>query len=189
MINEITNENTKQDLMHTFEKIFMSTNPFQYVFTKNIKEVIILFPTDGYYLTEKQFIALQETMVTFKENEFYISEVEGTDIFKNVEKTNSYQSRHWIIDDVTSLHDYDEVQLFLENAIYSTQGKWGLIVSHEEHALLGGTSEFIRRFKMNYPEWEECTNNLLKQWKDNERLYGASSIWVDNLIKSIKSIK
>ncbi len=39
----------------------------------------------------------------------------------------------------------------MENAIYSTKGTWGVIISREQHALIGGPPRFIEALKANLP--------------------------------------
>ena len=36
---------------------------------------------------------------------------------------------------------------------------------------------------MNYPEWSNCMRDLLEEWEYNEKTYGSSLTWIEDLIK------
>ena len=61
-----------------------------------------------------------------------------------------------------SLADYESIPLILENAIFGLG--WGVLVSHEDHAVLGGSSRFVAAFKQAHPSWHDETNALLAEW-------------------------
>jgi hypothetical protein len=50
-----------------------------------------------------------------------------------------------------------------ENILYSPTGKWGIIVSHEHHGMLGGVAEFIEDIHCSIPELDEQVYNFIEE--------------------------
>lgn len=71
-----------------------------------------------------------------------------------------------------------------ENVLYSPQGKWGIMTSHEHHGLLGGTLEFVEEIHRRVPNFDEQIYGFLKYWKYwNER--GTKVNWLPELLAHI----
>lgn len=117
----------------TYWKMFKGNDPFTEVFTDQLPHRMILCPTEGYFLTEQHFVALLKTMRSLGESSFYLSEVEGEPDFIN-------SSGHWEISADTTYDEYCQLPVYLENVLYSKSGRRGIIISHEENALFGGSS-------------------------------------------------
>lgn len=64
-----------------------------------------------------------------------------------------YKHKHIKVGIETSYREYEQEDIIIENTIYSSHGNWGIIISHEEHAVLGGHKEFIETFKAAYPNY------------------------------------
>jgi hypothetical protein len=64
----------------------------------------------------------------------------------------------------TSYREYEQEDIIIENAIYSSHGNWGIIISHEEHAVLGGHKQCIETFKAAYPDYINDQKSLYKPW-------------------------
>ncbi|MGN7457403.1 hypothetical protein ACTHPH_21545 [Paenibacillus pasadenensis] len=173
------------ELEKVFQKVFKNKNPFESVFANEVEQKIILFPTDGYYLNEKQYNALMSAILSINENIFIISEIEG-DCFSKPSNEQGYQQGHWVIDANTSYNDYCNLTLPLENAIYSSNGKWGVIISHEEHALLGGEGLFVSTFKLKFPDWSSSKSQFLEQWETNQRQYNSKTDWIPSFLQQFE---
>ncbi|MGJ0909516.1 hypothetical protein [Clostridium botulinum] len=164
---------------NSFKKIFKNNNPFGEVFQYKIQEGLILCPTEGYFLTKRQFTALLVTLDEIGDKEVIISIVEYDDnYFKD--------SEHWLINSKIEFNDYINMPIYLENAIYSKNGEWGILISHEEHAVIGGTSEFLNKFKNNYLEWRKDIDNFNQMWEKNKMIYDSDITWIDNLKTHLK---
>jgi|JFJP01.1.fsa_nt_gi hypothetical protein len=50
-----------------------------------------------------------------------------------------------------------------ENILYSPTGKWGIIVSHEHHGMLGGVVEFIEDIHRSIPDLDEQVYNFIEE--------------------------
>lgn len=182
----MTNENQKLKLKMEFQKVFKGIDPFHEVFKDAVVERLIIYPTDGYYLTPEQFEALLISAKIVGDSEVYISEVESqSDCFEASESDRRYQCKHWIVENQTELNQYYKLPIVLENAIYSPQGKWGIIISHEEHALLGGTNEFMRNYKASYRKWNKDTESFIGTWECNKNLYDSNLDWLPIMLRHI----
>ncbi len=74
-----------------------------------------------------------------------------------------------------------------ENAIYSSQGEWGIIVTHEWFGLLGGTPEFISVIRSCVPDIGQQVLKFLEHIKDCKESNGSGTTleWVRPLLTHI----
>lgn len=187
MSTEINAIEGKRKLKNEFYKVFKGVNPFSEVFNEIITERLIIYPTDGCYLSDDQFNAVIKAAIAVGDDTIYISEIESkSDCFGTTEICGMHQCRHWVVENSISIEEYLEIPLVIENAIYSSQGKWGLIISHEDHAVLGGTHEFIENFKMNYESWNDDIHVFEKEWEKNKQKYKSNLDWLPILISHIR---
>lgn len=158
-----------------WSSLFVSNDAFSWPFQRQFQRGRLFFPTYGMTLTAVQFECLAEAAKEIGDESFFISlvEAEGFDFLED-------NSRHWKC--VTPIFDdYDQLNLNLENTIYSTQGKWGVLISHESHALVSGTEEFLHALDGAYQNWEVDWNALNLHWKGN-----VNSGWIVNLRKNLE---
>jgi hypothetical protein len=172
-------ENTIEKMRLIYWELFMGNDPFTEVFTNKLPCRIILCPTEGYFLTEAQYLALIRTMNALGESSFFVSEVEGEPDFFN-------GPGHWQFKAEISYSEYRQLPVYLENAIYSESGNWGLIISHEEHALFGGSENVTRLFKDNLPNWEHGISQFTQKWEYNQKQYGSEVDWIPSLMSHIQ---
>jgi len=73
-----------------------------------------------------------------------------------------------------------------ENVLYSPQGKWGLMTSHEGHGLLGGTQEFVDEVRRRIPDLDKQVYPFLKFWQYHKiHSKGAKTDWLPGLLTQI----
>ena len=82
-----------------------------------------------------------------------------------------------------SYEEYVRLPLILENAIYSIESRWGALVSHEDHALVGGSREFMRYIHRSYPDWREDISRLRSTWV-NQR----NAEWVEEVVSRLSGV-
>lgn len=169
-----------------FNKVFSTKDPFSEVFSNTIKHRIVLCPTDGYYLDYQQFNALINAAKFVGEDEYYLSEIEGNSFEKIEPDDGQYDYGHWEATCALLYEDYLLTPVALENAIYSLHAKWGVIISHESHAVVGGSEEFIEKFKEEYPVWEDGLKNFIKQWQYYQKEYNSDIEWLSNFLNYLK---
>ena len=167
-------------LKDLYKKIFSNNDPFNNVFNNYIEKKILIFPTKGYYLSKDQYDNLIKVLDFFLEKEIFISEIEnGEESFEN---TVEYCFNHNRIELKTSYEEYLKIPVFLENILYSTTAKWGMMISHENHALLGGSSKFIEKFLENYSYLED-KEKFLRYWHYNKQNYNSDLNWQKEFFK------
>lgn len=172
------------ELKQVFLKIFCNNDPFGRMFKSSILSKVLLYPTNGYHLSKKQYSALINTLNSIGETFFYVSEIEGTDYFK---KSNCmmHKDAHLEVTVNTSYYEYENTNIYLENAIYSHKGQWGAIISHEDHAVLGGSKEFIAIFKNFYPEWKDDQIKFLNAFEYWNKIAKIDLSWLAPFISYI----
>ncbi|QHZ51037.1 hypothetical protein ERICV_01887 [Paenibacillus larvae subsp. larvae] len=180
MIDEV------QQLHLIFNKVFKTNNPFSEVFTNSINKKIILCPTYGYYLDEQQYEALKNAAKHIGEDIFYLSEIEGNSFKKEENDEIQYDFGHWEVTCETEYENYLKAPIVLENAMYSQSARWGIIISHESHAIVGGNEEFIGKFKETYPAWKNSLNNFIEQWEYNQKYYKSNLEWLPSFLSYFK---
>ena len=162
------------ELKEKFSIIFRSTNPFLDAGQVAFPIKAVIYPTYGYYLTKYQFDALKYANESIGSTEFYISQVEykPSDPF--------IRGEHWKCIN-PSFEEYYDISIGMENAIYSTNGSWGLLISHEDHALLVSNIEFWEVFKNQYPNWAKDYLSFLNYWRDLE----IGEKWLENFCSKL----
>jgi hypothetical protein len=180
------NENKNITILRAaFYSIFKNKDPFERMFNEHIGHKVLLCRTNGFYLTKKQFEALIKTVKKIGESSFFLSEIEG-DCFLEESNQQSFQLKHWNMNIETSYEDYKKNPLVLENAIYSSSGTWGVVVSHEDFAILGAKEDFISIFKKFYPEWSDGIQNFLKMCAYHKEVYKSDLSWVQEFLNHIQ---
>lgn len=83
------------------------------------------------------------------------------------------QRTHWLLDLQFYSYEILDIQEYLgviPNAIYSTNGTWGIIF-FEDHALIGGSAAFLNSFKSNLPNVDEEVTEFLDYMKEELETY------------------
>lgn len=55
------------------------------------------------------------------------------------------------------------MNLELENILYSPTGKWGIMISHERHGILGGTVDFMQCIQQAIPDLDRQIYNFIEE--------------------------
>lgn len=162
-----------------FERIFVSENPFECAFASAIEVRMILFP--AHYTMESSLAkAVIKEMARRKENAFYFSILERP---KADEQDRPY---HWEIP-ANQLEEYRSLgyPFVLENAIYATDGAWGIMFSHEHHALLGGAADFVQAVTKTLPQPGKQIEKFVEAWKHNHDRFGSDLEWLPRLLQHV----
>lgn len=180
-MREISSQLELDNLRKAFYNIFKTNDPFGEMFCNSIKERIILCPLEGYHLQEDQFRALLDAAYVVGDEKVFISVVEGEPDF-------SSHLGHWKCLMPLNFNKYEQLPIYLENALYSPSGKWGILISHEEHAVIGGTELFINTFKKGFTEWEEGLDNFKELWEYNQKHYNSNIDWLPKFLSHIQKL-
>jgi hypothetical protein len=141
--------------------VFATNDVFTWPFRPEIAAARILFPTEGYHLSMHQFNALSMAQANTGETEVLVSVIESDDL-----AFLRPGGVHWIGRGLT-YSEYASLPLILENSLCSTTGRWGITVSHEMHAVLGGDEGFIGAFDAAHGDPAICEDFLEDAWRGN----------------------
>jgi hypothetical protein len=151
-----------------WERVFSCNNTFVWPFKPQFATGRIFYPTDGYHLTIEQFLAVGHALARVGETGFFVSIVESEGL--------TFLDRsfgHWVFENPT-YEGYCQLPLALENAIYSREGRWGILISHEMHAVVAGSTEFMAALACQYGEWAHDLRLLQEAWSGN-----ANAGWLE----------
>ena len=179
MVIKLSTEEKVHKANMAFSAVFQSYDPFDEPFRPCINKRLVLYPI-SYQLDELQYAALGGAARELGESAAFITETEGHKKgikFKDLD--------HWKVD----FGDYPYRTLMklgwshmMENAIYSTNGSWGLLISHEDHAVLGGDENFVNAVIANLPGIELQLRGFLDAWKYNRDRLGSKIDWLQQLL-------
>lgn len=171
-------------LKEAFYKAFKSPKPFAPVGQEQMVVKAVLYPTNVYYLELDQFNALTTALKICGENEFFISLTETeSDLFEKATFDDG-EYKHWICK-MTDFEEYMSIDLFMENAIYSSKGTWGVLMSHESHALLVCDESFWNEFQKSYPDWEDNLKEFTNLWQTYNSERGVNIEWLQPFISHL----
>lgn len=166
-----------EELKSAWRRIYASEDSFTWPFQATLTSGRIFYPTDGYYLTREQFSSLVLAAQQPENQRFAISLMEGASFdTKSEDLPSSLGTGHWLCTSPT-YSEYRALPLVLENGIYSTRGGWGVLVSQEMHAIVGGNNAFVEKIGRGYSTWAEDLRELRRTWDGDSR-----SGWVEPLI-------
>jgi hypothetical protein len=167
-------------------KVFVGDDPFEPSFAPNIQGRRIIYRYK--YSIDPPFTdALIEAASKLGDEGCYISTLWRP----------SHEPWHWYIpfSEFNSAYvehrkEFDEFDIWLiysgENILYSPQGKWGIMFSHESHALLGGPQEFIEEIQKTVPDLDLQVCEFLKFWKYCKDNYSsAETAWLPEVLAQV----
>lgn len=171
----------KADAVQAWHQVFCSVDPFGWPFCPAITDGGILFPTDGCHLSREQFDVLARVVVRSGETHCYLAVVEGS------EGSGVTLGDEVFVVDFADYDGYARLHLTLENAIYSMNGTWGLLISHEMHAVFGGSADFVSTFNQFDGSSAEQWRNFRAQWQAAEHVQWLAMIASHLRIKELTS--
>src|SRR3989442_8447569 len=135
-----------------FNQVFASADPFQPAFVSGVEKLALLFPLDGYELHAEQFGAVAVAAERIGESEAFISSVELLTDLRGAGQWADKRTHYRILLDPKFYFQLTDSPLgLMRNAIYSVHGRWGLIISEESHALVGGPETFVTSLLSSLP--------------------------------------
>jgi len=173
----------KQAFMNVFKDTYISYIS-DGIFSSAIKEKMLLCCTDAFYLNKQQFLVLLKIIKNLGESSFYVSRIDERGIL-NMFGSDDKQDDHFELSSDVSYEEYQKKTFFLEYALYSKNGTWGVLISQEEVALIGGSQDFIAIFKKLYEQWDEDIKKLIAGCKHNKEHYGSDISWLEDVLKYI----
>ena len=162
-----------------FRAVFQSTDPFDAPLTDRMTSRGLLYPVP-YLLEPEQFVAVVAAARTMGDDRLCISVTEEFDGLSGL-KAEHYIVNYW---EETEYQALGTVGV-LENALYSPSGQWGLIISHEQHAVAGGSRSFWDALALSFPDVDSSLEQFLQTWAEHRRRRKADTSWVGTLLTHI----
>jgi hypothetical protein len=157
-----------------FYRVFKSHDPFEPAGRDDMPIKTVLFMTDSYHLEQRQFYALANTLRDCGESDFFVTETEGVaDPFGS---PNSKRGSWHCVS--PSFAEYTQIPTGIENAVYSKDGSWGILLSHELHGLLVCRHQFWDTFQKWYPLWKYDVKEFIEFWRANEKENSVEHKWL-----------
>lgn len=171
---------------------------FKEVFNPIINEKLLLSPINSSkcFWNEEQFKAIQKTINDIGSGTIYI--VDLMPVNQSFVNSRYFET---IVD-----IDYDKFCEMLnggEKVVYSSDGSWGayfpgnrevhssygIYLSGDKHALLGGSKKFVSTFKKYYSIWKNDFENYEKEWKKIQEGYILDISWLKEFKTYLRSYK
>lgn len=154
-------------------------NPYKPPFRPNeiLSERLILFEFNYSFADSEYQFEFIDALKNTGENGFYVSLTETT-------PETSHQdlgAYHWNIP-LDDAKDYGRELHYLENAAYSEDGKWGMIFSQDEHAILACTPELMRELEKRIPDIHEQVYKFFELMKSYRIDYKIFHDWLKPLL-------
>jgi hypothetical protein len=172
-------------MLEKLRRSLASFDAFNEPFQAVVQSRLLLFPTDGFLLTPKQFKALGTVASQFGDRTGHCVITEGLDVSKDQVALDCYEF---------NLQDYagyrnlgDSGCVLQENALLSDSGSWVILISQEFHALLGCPLDFLVEFRRLYPEADSEFDKFVDAWKSNAERIGSDISWLPNLAAHLRS--
>lgn len=156
----------QQQAQPILRRVFVENEPYDQPFSPSITERVIVFPCDIYpeLLLIDGLVAAASSVgdtgcyltqlwrSTDKPNDCYIPLLELREAYySNPPSSNKHIDRI--------------IELFPEYVLYSAQGKWGLMASHERFGVLGGLPEFMEAVRQIVPNLDCQVYNFLENYQ------------------------
>lgn len=166
-----------------FRRVFAATDPFGQPFETAVQSRALVYPV-SYLLDATEFEALIDAA------RFVGDDMLGVSITETNEPLDAPTARHWVLKywEGSEYRHLGDVGV-LQNAIYSPTGQWGMLLSHEQHGVIGGSRDFMRRFAARFPAFEESVNGFLEYWNENHRRHNADISWLEPLLAHLYGIQ
>jgi len=166
-------------------QIFVNDRTINKPFSTNITERVILYPCDE-YLETPLLDALIAGASILGDTGCYL-----TQTWRNKNEVgHCYIPLSELRFGFDSFDEHIEVllgtQLGPEYVLYSSQGKWGFMLSIEHHGLLGGTSEFMECVRQLVPDLDKQVDDFLDSQADEKFAIPTANLsWLPGLLSHV----
>jgi hypothetical protein len=159
--------------------VFRSIDPFDAPLREAIGSRAILFPV-AYLLDRPQFDAVVTAASLVGDHGICLS------ITEEFSGDSGAGASHWVLNR-WDWHEYRDIGRagVLENALYSPEGTWGILVSHEQHAVVGGSEPFLKALAAEFPGFRESRVEFLRFWYDLRDRRATDVSWLPELLAHV----
>ena len=158
-MRELSEQEWKRRAVPPRDRILAELDAFGAPFADGGAERALLFPVP-IELEPGQIAALRAAARAVGDETIFMEEIE-----------TSREERFWELSSDDGA-PYVVADAWLDTALFSPAGAWGMIVSHEDHAVLGGPPEFMRMVAAEFPATELPPQNVFMggpepEWPDD----------------------
>ena len=170
-----------------FDKVFVSNSAIDEPFSSHIIERLILYRYEP-YLDDLLINGLIHAASNLGDTGCYIvhfSQNEKTPNYFYIplpELLEAYEGT--VTNDLLNGAEFD-IDYWLDYALYSATGKWGLMISHEHHGLLGGSSNFIDEMRKYVPNLDRQVYDFINKYQQMKGLPNVTIEWIPKLLTHI----
>lgn len=176
-MKSLSEEEFNKKAKEPFNSIFATVDPYGEPFRKNIQHRLFLYGF-RWELHDPWISPLVETMNEVGEKGFYVTALERP------APEDQIQPYHWYIP-LSEVSSYGSVVFSQQNAIYSTSGKWGIICSDEDHALVGGDKQLIDNILASVPDLDDRLNQFFDAWKYYNKKNKVDIQWIVPMLSHV----
>jgi hypothetical protein len=138
----------------------------------------IFFPTNGYSLTEAQWLALFAAHNAVSSSRIVVLPSE-------LSQSDWDDLGCWELETAADYWALQSQGIFaIENTLIDRSGNWGIQLSQESHALVGGTSEFASALLRAYPALNNERKAFEAHWHNRSR-EGEDASWAISIEKCL----
>ena len=175
-ITAVTDEARREQ---AFSTVFLPDEYHKLLFTPAIPKRRLLYPI-GFKLDNKQLMGLAEAMKAINDDACYLSlieELEEKDVPNHLFVPRQALSSYY------SIHPFYRI---LENAIYSTNGYWGIWLNTDLHGLIGGPTTFVDAFfTVLNVDPEHLVDQFVADLVAHQRRHQLDLEWVRRLLSNL----
>lgn len=185
----LSEERFKKEALPYLNRLFAHLDAYNKPFASQVEERRLLYPV-GFVLkrTNPQFLSgLVSTARKLGDEGFYLSYITKPQRFAPWEiKQDEPYNWYYPFADIDSFSVHMREQI-----LYSPSGQWGLMISFEDHGLLGGSSAFFDIMKTILPGFDNMNQvrEFLADWKYYKEEHGVDIRWVPDLLFHIYGAK
>ena len=163
----LTEEQFKAEAEPILRQVFVNDDPFEFPFSPNIQGRRIIFPHQG--KIERPLIeAIVNAASNLGDTGCYF-----TQLWPSPDRVNHcYISLSEFLDTYSAppgspklISLQTNMEILSENVLYSAQGTWGVMLSHEYHGMLGGPPEFIEEIRRDIPDLDQQVYLFLNRFQ------------------------
>ena len=156
VMEALSEQEFRERAEQAFRSIFISDDPFGKPFNPHIEYKLLLFDY-RWALSDPWIEPIGKAIRDMGEDGFYV-----TALYR---PKGDAQSRpyHWYVP-INEIDQYGSLIHSQQNAIYSCLGKWGIICSDEDHALVGGPRILIEMIQKSVIDIDKRVQEFIKLW-------------------------
>jgi hypothetical protein len=172
----LTEPEWRREYASAFARVFVNPDPFDAPFTNAMEARALLYPV-AYTLERNEYDAVAQAARVVGDSAMCLSIPDIDDHSNHPE-----YPAHWLLEfrDFAQYEKLPRVGI-LENALYSPTGEWGLLISHEQHMVVGGSAEFVETMVRGFPGAERALEEFLDTWAEHKQKRDVDTAWIHTL--------